>query len=492
MNKTVMIGLDGASWGVIDKLINQGFLPNICKLKEKGVSGDLKSTFPPLTAPAWTSMATGKNPGNTGVVDFFYKHANETSFDPVTSEMFSGETFWDFVSSVGFSTTILNYPLLFPPYKINGRIVSGLPATHRQKITYPENLQATLNKKTGGYRVEVPYHSEKYTNNQTLFVKELVELIEVRTQACSYLLKEDRWNLFVVIFSATDFLQHYFWKYWDEGQNTSEDQVNMYKTEFQKVWGLVDQKIGEIIDSTPRDTNFVLVSDHGFGIQKGIFYPNRWLKKEGFLITRRGSISNNIKKAGKKLLNKLESSFQVNLLRMLKKSSNQNIDRIDSIDLEKTRAFSLSYNDLTANIFLLGDEKKKSSTTDKLKNSIDRLNDNNILSEELILHEKRHLYWGDKVELLPDLVISGSNFKTAILSKTDGKRPIYEDKFRSPNKSGTHRRKGIFIASGPDIKNENKHLEISILDIAPTILKLFELSIPESMDGSSLGSILKE
>jgi len=68
--KLVIIGIDGGTYSIIDPLIEKGALPNLRRLIKSGVKGILKSTYPPLTAPAWVSFMTGENPGKHGFFDF--------------------------------------------------------------------------------------------------------------------------------------------------------------------------------------------------------------------------------------------------------------------------------------------------------------------------------------------------------------------------------------------------------------------------------------
>ena len=68
--KTLILGLDGGTFKVIDPLIQQSKLPTLSYLIKKGCYGILKSTIHPITAPAWTSFMTGVNPGKHGIYDF--------------------------------------------------------------------------------------------------------------------------------------------------------------------------------------------------------------------------------------------------------------------------------------------------------------------------------------------------------------------------------------------------------------------------------------
>jgi predicted AlkP superfamily phosphohydrolase/phosphomutase len=67
----IVIALDGATFDLLDPWLDEGVLPTLARLIAGGVSGRLSSTLPPITAPAWASFMTGKNPGKHGVFDFF-------------------------------------------------------------------------------------------------------------------------------------------------------------------------------------------------------------------------------------------------------------------------------------------------------------------------------------------------------------------------------------------------------------------------------------
>jgi len=54
---TLVIGLDGGEWDVIDPMIEAGKLPNLSQLKDEGISGPLESITPPVSPPAWNSSS---------------------------------------------------------------------------------------------------------------------------------------------------------------------------------------------------------------------------------------------------------------------------------------------------------------------------------------------------------------------------------------------------------------------------------------------------
>ncbi|MFQ6053764.1 MAG: alkaline phosphatase family protein, partial [Candidatus Bathyarchaeia archaeon] len=67
--RVLLLGLDGATFDIIEPMARSGRLPNLARLISEGSSGVLESTLPPVTLPAWVSMVTGKNPGKLGVFD---------------------------------------------------------------------------------------------------------------------------------------------------------------------------------------------------------------------------------------------------------------------------------------------------------------------------------------------------------------------------------------------------------------------------------------
>jgi predicted AlkP superfamily phosphohydrolase/phosphomutase len=68
--RVLIVGLDGATLDLIEPWAAAGDLPNLARLMRAGAWGRLRSTNPPATFPAWTSLMTGVNPGKHGIYDF--------------------------------------------------------------------------------------------------------------------------------------------------------------------------------------------------------------------------------------------------------------------------------------------------------------------------------------------------------------------------------------------------------------------------------------
>ena len=99
--KVVVIGLDGAPPELIfDRWLDE--LPTLRRLTSSGVYGELESTIPSITCPAWASMVTGRNPGRLGIYGF----RNRTRYDYgqmsfVDSSWVKEESVWDILARWG-------------------------------------------------------------------------------------------------------------------------------------------------------------------------------------------------------------------------------------------------------------------------------------------------------------------------------------------------------------------------------------------------------
>ena len=71
--KLLIVGIDGATFDCLNPLMDEGVIPNIKEMCAQWTSGPLHTIFPPVTAPAWLALATGLNPGKTGVFDYINK-----------------------------------------------------------------------------------------------------------------------------------------------------------------------------------------------------------------------------------------------------------------------------------------------------------------------------------------------------------------------------------------------------------------------------------
>ena len=136
--KVLLIGIDALDPKIMEKLMEQGKLPNFKKLKDNGSYSRLQTTVPPESPVAWSAAATGTNSGKYDIFDFVGRdpgtylpkltlaEEKQTITGTKYKSGLKGKPFWKMTSEAGIPTTVIRWPVTFPPEKINGRMLSGL------------------------------------------------------------------------------------------------------------------------------------------------------------------------------------------------------------------------------------------------------------------------------------------------------------------------------------------------------------------------------
>jgi len=125
--RVLVIGWDGGTWRVFRRLVETGRMPRLKQLCDRGASGVMTSTIPPVTPPAWTTLMTGLKPERHGIFGFMEgmlfgdsrKAAIETS-RPVSAVSFRGESLIELLGAAGRKVMCVNVPMSYPPRAVNG------------------------------------------------------------------------------------------------------------------------------------------------------------------------------------------------------------------------------------------------------------------------------------------------------------------------------------------------------------------------------------
>jgi len=487
MTDTIILGLDGATWDVLNPLIKNGRLPNLKSLVTEGPSGTLESTFPPITAPAWLSMATGRNPGKTGVFYFLNRDDPDSfEFEPLGADKFQGLSFWDVLSAHDQSVGIFNYPMLFPPYEIDGFMVSGLGSDADETITHPESLGDELDDVTGGYQVKVPYADPKYQGRPGALKDDLLEIIDKRERAMDHLLTDRNPDLFFGIISATDWAQHYFWRYYDE-EHALYDPDAGHQDALGRIWERVDETVGLVAERAREDdANLLIVSDHGFGPINRTFHSNNWLEQQGFTHSAQQSLMDRTRTRYFLYLRRIGEAVVsfVPGLNDFAKSVGESIRKSpgDGIDFERSVAFSPRQGITCGTVYMLSDDSEdKREIIEKLERLPKREDGPNSIE----VFEAEEIYHGPKTDLAPDILFEIDGFECAVDPRPTTGSKVFSTGSPYVSRNGGHNQEGILITSGLDVA-PSESLTASIYDIAPTILYLHDVPIPQEVDGTVL------
>ncbi|MEI2692189.1 MAG: alkaline phosphatase family protein [Anaerolineae bacterium] len=123
--RLVIIGLDGATFDLIQPWIAAGELPNLQRLMAEGSWGPLELVVHPFTAQAWTSMVTGVQQGKHRVFDFWERDFSTYGFRLINASHRALPALWNLLSQVGKPVIVVNVPQTYPPEPVQGVMVSG-------------------------------------------------------------------------------------------------------------------------------------------------------------------------------------------------------------------------------------------------------------------------------------------------------------------------------------------------------------------------------
>jgi len=491
-NKVIVVGLDGATFTLLQPLMDEGKMPNLRKIIGNGASGILHSTHPPLTAPAWSSFATGKNPGKHGAHDFVIRNKNGDMVI-INSKRIKGKKIWNILGEYNKKVGVIHFPISYPPEEVNGFMITGfISPPEAGNYTYPSELFSEILRETGDYifNVKVPVESRwrKLSLEEVkLFIDKLCKEIELRHNTLKYLTKTREWDFLYVLFMSFDKVQHVLWKYLS-GEEKDSRKKEIYKYAL-KCYKQIDDIMGDILEGIDDHTTLIIISDHGFGAKKKWFYINMWLEENGFLT----------KNTKKLIITKIKEKLGIKTGKYFEGIPAPTVRRHEFLEMEKTKAYSPNSSSYGIFINLKGRDKHgivekgeeykqiRSELKDKLLSLTDAKTGNKIFDNVFFSEE---IYHGPFVENAPDLILIPAEGYMVIdsLFNLYGKNLV-----KVKASEGTHRPEGIFMAlDKKTIKKGIKIANINIIDITPTILYLMGLPIPSDMDGKVVTSIFKD
>ena len=278
--KVFVIGLDCAAPELIfDRW--RADLPNLSFLSDNGISGELQSCIPAITVPAWSSMLSGKDPGQLGIYGF--RNRADHSYDNMfiaTGNHIREKRVWDYVSEAGKRSIVVGVPQTYPVRPLNGYMVSGLltPGVESD-FTYPSSLKEEVLSIAPDYAVDV---RDFRTDDKDWLLRQIWEMTEARFKVIDHLLTSKPWDFFMLMEIGVDRIHHGFWKYHDPGHRHFKP-GNPYENAIKDYYIFIDDKIGDWLDMVSEETVILVVSDHGAKRMEGGICINEWLWREGLL-----------------------------------------------------------------------------------------------------------------------------------------------------------------------------------------------------------------
>jgi predicted AlkP superfamily phosphohydrolase/phosphomutase len=505
------LGLDGATWEVLRPLVQEGHLPRLARLMEHGAAGTLRSVFPPLSPVAWTAVMTGKNSGKHGIFEFLESAHNPLGGRVNSSRTIQAELLWEIAGRHGKVSVTGGVPLSYPPRPAPGFFLGDFlsPADAPDFASDP-SLFAELQRAVGPYR---PWSTAVHDGNREAeTLADLTSFLDLHLRAVRFLLKRCEWDLFLYNLMAIDRIQHELWHTWDPHHPAAQRRdLSAVREGSIQFWKRLDEGIGAIVDELPADTALLLLSDHGFGPIAWYVNFNIWLLERGDLalqdslyvrqkrwcyergvtpewfyqqMVRWGLAGQRVGRFRGKQLNPLERLAQSVFLSRR------------HVDWSRTRAYAQGN---FGQIFLNVQGRQPQGCVDPadVRPLLEDLKAGLLAiphpetGQPLVerVYEREELYHGPQSVLAPDLTVVIGDWKY----RTIGLYDFTTNRLISPafGPTGDHRMEGILVAAGPPFQAGATPKQASLLDIAPTILHLLGVPVPDDMDGRVLSEILK-
>ena len=453
--KVLIVGLDCAPGEIVFGRSDE--LPILRSLIDRGISGNLRSSDPPITIPAWMVMATGMDPGRLGLYGF--RHRKGYSYNEMwiaNSRAVRERKLWDYIGEQGGRSTLVSVPPSYPVYPVAGNMISCFitPPGPGKETTYPPALKAEIESRFGAYIFDVVFRTE----DRDQILREIFVMTEKRFDVMDWLIAEKPWNLFMFVEIGVDRIHHAFWKYMDPAHHLYEP-GNKYESSIIDYYKFLDERLGRLLARAGGDTVVFVVSDHGAKRMKGAFCINEWLIEQGDLVAKE------------------------------RPARPTSLDDLP-IDWAKTKAWA--WGGYYARVFLNVEgrepqglippedyEKERDALVERLLSI--RGPEGEAWATRVI---KPQEYYEELEGEYPDLMV----YFDDLYWRSAGTLG-HGTKYLAENDTGpddaVHAQDGIFILADPRQKMPVKR-NADILDIAPTVLEIMGIAVPKGMKGKAI------
>ena len=467
----LVVGLDGATWRILKPLLKKGKLPYLQKLVNKGVSGNLESTMPPITAPAWVSFQTGVNPAEHGIFNFVDYRKGSWGEKLKTPADIPLKPFWDFLEEEGKSFCLINMPLTYPPAKKKkGIIISSFLTPPGAHFVSDKGIQKEL--ESMGYKIDIKFERYKvFPEREELrkfkgkIYQQILDIAKKRLEAAKLLAQKDRWDYFFVLFQTTDLVQHLFWN------SKKTQKYYMILDDYLKQLHLLFHKLYQ------GRVDLILLSDHGFHqAATKQFSINTWL--QGVMTKEE------IPKPGWK---KVRGWYQKLKGWGITKERFLFLKKLAKVGLKQEKRALIKFRKESPvwavhfGIFL-DKEKLKEDYEEARKRLIRELSNLKYRSRPVFQFVKKieDVYESPRLEGCPDILFLPT--EEFHIDATSFNPKLFIQRRNYPLK-GEHTadRIGIFVGYGPSFSKKKRKFDFKIWQVTPLMLKILGVKVPPYM-----------
>lgn len=459
IDKVAIIGLDCGEPSLVFEKWGD-LLPNMSKLMRCGKWGRLQSCMPPITVPAWSCMASSKDPGTLGVYGF--RNRKDHSYDGLelaTSLQVKEPRIWDILSNAGRPSIVLGVPQTFPITKpLTGAMVAcWLTPDVNSDYTWPRDLKNKIQQWIGEYVFDL----RNFRNlPKDAMLQQIYEMTQKRFDLSKRLVREYPWSLFWMVEMGVDRIHHTFWSDMDSRHHRHEP-GNKHENAIRDYYIYLDNKIGELLALMDLDKTAIwVVSDHGAQCMEGGVCFNDWLIREGYLVLK-------------------------------EPVSKPTKFRFDMVDWTKTRAWGEGGYYGRCFINVQGREPNGIIPQDQydafckeLIGKLETMPDEKGVPLGTKVYRPNDIY--SKVNgVAPDLIVLFGNLRHRSVGSVGNPSLFTMENDTGPD-DANHAQNGMYILSHPSLGPGKCDDKATLYDVAPTTLKMLGMNVPAGMKGKAL------
>ncbi len=459
--KVFVLGIDG----LVPRLVFDQYrahLPTFSRLMKEGAYARLQSTVPPSSIVAWTSIASGKDPAQTGIHSYTNPPHKSRGTRLTTSQDVRVPLLWDILTTHHKKSIALNIPLTYPVRPINGFMVSDfLTPSFDTHSVYPLSYKKKITQLLKGkeYMFDVAGFTGYKKMDLQAIVDKTYEMTDMHFTVANDLFRTADWDLFFMVAIGSDRLHHMFWRHIDPAHSQFVKN-SKYKNVVLDFYTYLDAKLAsflKVLDTNPHAT-VLIVSDHGMDKMEQRFNLNDWLIKKGHLTLTAEA-------------------------KLLTTAGPKRLEYGPMIDWKKTVA--VASGGYQGRIYLLEKNKEKRA---KLKRSIMQqlAKIPGARGEQLENHvfDTATLY--ARVDsAAPDIIVYFDNLRYGVNNDV-GNVGLYSTATTVGVDDAGHAPLGSIIIRSSDLLQTGDLGTLDILQVAPTILKALDLPEYKKLRGAPL------
>ncbi len=467
MSKIMVLGISGLDPQLINAWLDD--LPAFKKIQSKGVWGKIQSTVPAQSPVAWTSAMSGRNPGAFGFWGYHYRteysYGEPNSIDCRIKDK-RVKSLYQILPLNGQKIAAVNIPLTWPlPRIAGGYMISSQHPDKDESYTWPKSLETEIRKLVGPYTIDTKEDGTDYLNAESNSCRDrLIDMDAQRFKLLPYLIVHKQCDIAIAVLNGNKWISQCCYRDLTNRQHISNgEHLNQSAVHDYYIW--LDKKIEHLCSLNLNDTALLVVSENSVQPLNGVLNINEWLMKEGYLV-----------------LNDIPS----------KPTSFEKLN----INWVHTKAWSTGNN---GQIYLnvrgreaqgIVEPEKSESLIQELATKITHITDDQAKPLNPQILEGAKIYTEPYGHLSPDLFIYIDEGRIKS-SDAVGSNALFLSQTNIDDVCGGEGSFGYFALIGPRIPDTGEQKDLTLLDVAPTILDVMDQEIPVEMEGKSKSGIVR-